>query len=84
MGTTEEALANAEKIGFNTSLFALHPLDKKIKIPIYELFGYYYWLFESSYIKNSLTIFCYHDVSNNPMLVGDELVAIILYFCEAM
>ena len=35
IGTTEEALANAEKIGFNTGLFALHPLDKKIKIPIY-------------------------------------------------
>ena len=35
MGTTEEALANAEKIGFNTDLFALHPLDKKIKLPIY-------------------------------------------------
>ena len=35
MGTTEEALANAEKIGFNTNLFALHPLNKKIKLPIY-------------------------------------------------
>ena len=35
MGTTEEALANAEKIGFNTGLFAEHPLDKKIKLPIY-------------------------------------------------
>ena len=35
MGTTEEALANAEKIGFNTSLFVLHPLNKKIKLPIY-------------------------------------------------
>ena len=35
MGTTEEALANAEKIGFNTGLFALHPLDKKNKLPIY-------------------------------------------------
>jgi len=35
MGTTEEALANAEKIGFNTGLFALHPLEKKIKLPIY-------------------------------------------------
>jgi leucyl-tRNA synthetase len=35
MGTTEEAMANAEKIGFNTSLFAAHPLDKNIKIPIY-------------------------------------------------
>ena len=35
MGTTEEALANAEKIGFNTGLFALHPFDKKNKLPIY-------------------------------------------------
>ena len=34
-GTTEEALANAEKIGFKTDLFALHPLDKKIKLPIF-------------------------------------------------
>ncbi len=35
MGTTEEALANAEKIGFNTELSALHPFDKKINLPIY-------------------------------------------------
>ena len=35
MGTTEEALANAEKIGFNTKLQAMHPLDNKIKLPIY-------------------------------------------------
>ena len=35
MGTTEEALANAEKIGFNTNSFVLHPLDKKIKLPIF-------------------------------------------------
>jgi len=35
MGTTEEALANAEKIGFNTNLFALHPFENKTKIPIY-------------------------------------------------
>jgi len=35
MGTTEEALANAEKIGFNTGLFALHPLDKKTKLPVF-------------------------------------------------
>ena len=35
MGTTEEALANAEKIGFNTGLFALHPFQNKIKQPIY-------------------------------------------------
>jgi len=34
MGTTEEALANAEKIGFNTGLFALHPF-KKNKLPVY-------------------------------------------------
>jgi len=35
MGTTEEALANAEKIGFNTNLFAIHPLKNKIKLPVY-------------------------------------------------
>ena len=34
-GTTEEALANAEKIGFNTELFASHPFIKNKKIPIY-------------------------------------------------
>jgi leucyl-tRNA synthetase len=33
-GTTEEAMAIAEKIGFNTNLFALHPFESK-KIPIY-------------------------------------------------
>ena len=35
MGTTEEALANAEKIGFFTGLNVVHPLDSKIKLPIY-------------------------------------------------
>ena len=35
MGTTEEALANAEKIGFNTGLFATHPFKNKTKLPIY-------------------------------------------------
>ena len=35
MGTTEEALANAEKIGFNTGLSAIHPLNRKIRLPIY-------------------------------------------------
>ena len=35
MGTTEEALASAEKIGFNTKLQAIHPLNNKIKLPIY-------------------------------------------------
>ena len=34
-GTTEEALAVAEKIGFNTNLFAIHPFKEKIKLPIY-------------------------------------------------
>ncbi len=33
-GTTEEAMAIAEKIGFDTNLFALHPFEKR-KIPIY-------------------------------------------------
>jgi len=35
MGTTEEALANAEKIGFDTKLFVSHPFVKNIKLPIY-------------------------------------------------
>ncbi len=35
VGTTEEALANAEKIGFNTKLFASHPFIKGKKLPIY-------------------------------------------------
>ena len=34
-GTTEEALANADKIGYNTNLFAEHPFIKNKKIPIY-------------------------------------------------
>ena len=34
-GTTEEALAIAEKIGFNTNLFALHPFKKDSKLPVY-------------------------------------------------
>ena len=34
-GTTEEALANAEKIGFKTDLFAKHPFIKNKKIPIF-------------------------------------------------
>ncbi len=35
VGTTEEALANAEKIGFDTKLFAAHPFIKNKKLPIY-------------------------------------------------
>ena len=35
MGTTEEALANAEKIGFDTQMLAAHPLSKNIRLPIY-------------------------------------------------
>ncbi len=35
VGTTEEAIANAEKIGFKTDLEALHPFIKGKKIPIY-------------------------------------------------
>ncbi len=34
-GTTEESLANAEKIGFKTDLLAINPFDKSIKVPIY-------------------------------------------------
>jgi len=35
MGTTEEALANAEKIGFDTKIKALHPFDLKKSLPVY-------------------------------------------------
>ena len=35
VGTTEEALANAEKIGHNTGLFVKHPFISKKKIPIF-------------------------------------------------
>tara|TARA_Y200000002_G_scaffold344680_1_gene318052 strand:+ start:284 stop:2812 length:2529 start_codon:yes stop_codon:yes gene_type:complete len=35
IGTTEEALANAEKLGFNTKLFAEHPFIKNKQLPIY-------------------------------------------------
>ncbi len=33
-GTTEEALANADKLGFKTNLFVIHPFNKK-KIPVF-------------------------------------------------
>jgi len=35
MGTTEEALANAEKIGFDTKIKVLHPFDLKKSLPVY-------------------------------------------------
>ena len=34
-GTTEEAIASAEKLGFKTNLIAVNPLDNKIKVPVY-------------------------------------------------
>ena len=34
-GTTEESLANADKIGFKTDLIAINPLDKNIEVPVY-------------------------------------------------
>ena len=34
-GTTEESLANADKIGFKTELLAINPLNKDIKVPVY-------------------------------------------------
>ena len=34
-GTTEESIAQAEKIGFKTNLFAINPFDEKIKVPVY-------------------------------------------------
>ena len=34
-GTTEEALAQAEKLGFDSKLFAINPFDKSKKVPIF-------------------------------------------------
>ena len=34
-GTTEESIAQAEKIGFKTELTAINPFDKSLKVPIY-------------------------------------------------
>ena len=33
-GTTEEAIANAKKIGFKTNLYAINPMNKE-KVPVY-------------------------------------------------
>jgi leucyl-tRNA synthetase len=34
-GTTEEAIAQAEKLGFKTNLNAINPLDEKLSVPVY-------------------------------------------------
>ena len=34
-GTTEESIAQAEKIGFKTKLLAINPLNKNKKVPVY-------------------------------------------------
>tara|TARA_B100001057_G_scaffold411285_1_gene426856 strand:- start:3737 stop:6277 length:2541 start_codon:yes stop_codon:yes gene_type:complete len=34
-GTTEESIAQAEKIGFKTNITAINPLDEKIEVPVY-------------------------------------------------
>ncbi len=34
-GTTEESIALGEKIGFKTNLFAINPLNKNHKVPVY-------------------------------------------------
>ena len=34
-GTTEESIAQAEKLGFKTNLLAINPLNNEIKVPVY-------------------------------------------------
>tara|TARA_A100000164_G_scaffold304442_1_gene280407 strand:+ start:880 stop:3435 length:2556 start_codon:yes stop_codon:yes gene_type:complete len=34
-GTTEESIAQADKIGFKTNLYAINPLDHNRKVPVY-------------------------------------------------
>ena len=35
MGTTEEAIANAEKLGFKTNIVVEHPFLKNKTLPVY-------------------------------------------------
>jgi len=35
IGTTEESIANAEKLGFKTELLAINPLNSSQKVPVY-------------------------------------------------
>ena len=35
IGTTEESIANAEKIGFKTDITAINPLNENIQVPVY-------------------------------------------------
>ena len=35
IGTTEESIANAEKLGFKTELLAINPLNQDQKVPVY-------------------------------------------------
>ena len=35
IGTTEESIANAEKIGFKTDILAVNPLNNNLKVPVY-------------------------------------------------
>jgi len=35
IGTTEESIANAEKIGFKTDIVAINPLNENIQVPVY-------------------------------------------------
>ena len=34
-GTTEEAIASAEKIGFKTNLLAINPVNENVRVPVY-------------------------------------------------
>ena len=34
-GTTEESIAQADKLGFKTDLFAVNPFDENIKVPVF-------------------------------------------------
>ena len=35
IGTTEESIASAEKLGFKTDLIAVNPLDREMNVPVY-------------------------------------------------
>ena len=51
-GTTEEALAIAEKLGFKTDLLAINPLDKNIKVPVYFA-NFVLWIWCSFWVSST-------------------------------
>jgi len=63
IGTSEEALARAEKLGFDTGLKAVHPFKPEVKLPVYVA-----W--HRPELVSARTAWSYHLVSPLPFLAG--------------